>query len=390
MLNGRRITKADIDALVAGGEREGQRLDYKSQFPGKGDDRTEFLRHIAGMANTTGGSIVLGVEEQQEGGKPSGLPDRICGLVETNLDDVVLRLSSMIDTNISPRIVPQPEILIVEGCADAPVVVVRVKRSATKPHMFSHRFYARQGPRTVPLEVEQVRVEFLEGDEVPRRMRAFRADRIADLSGGDRADLLEEAPNMVVHVLPVAAFSRDSTPRDVTAVVQKNVWPPGHRGGGFSCRMTFDGACTFSGSWGSAVSYMQVFRSGCVEFATSEICGSSGERNFPILRLKQAAELLVREVPRVLRDLGPEVVSYPLAIAVSLLGVKGSRATFSGYGESWTDPVQEDRALLPELVLEQPPEDWGRAFQATLDAMWHGVGCPKCTLYTNGEFQGRR
>lgn len=390
MLSGRRITKADIEALVTGGEREGQRLDYKSQLPGKGDDRTEFLRHITGMANTTGGIIVLGVEEQRQDGTPNGLPERICGLADANLDDVVLRLSSMIDSNISPRIVPQPEVMIVEGWAGAAVVVVRVKRSVTKPHMFGHRFYARQGPRTVPLEVEQVRVEFLEGDEVPRRMRSFRADRIADLSGGDRADLLGQAPNMVVHVLPFAAFARNATPRDVSAVVQKNILPPALGGGGFSSRINFDGACAWRGEWGSAVSYMQVFRSGCVEFATSEICVSSGERNFPVLRLKQAAELLVREVPRVLRDLGLDVVSYPLAIAVSLLGVKGARATFSSYAESSTAPVQEDRALLPELVVEQPPDDWGRAFQSTLDAMWNGVGHAKCNLYVNGEFQGRR
>lgn len=389
MLNDARITKSQIEALVANGEREGQRLDYKSQFPGKGDDRTEFLRHITGMANTTGGIIVLGVDEKRENGKPSGVPDRICGLADANLDDVVLRLSNMIDSNISPRIVPHPEVLCVEGCGDAPVVVVRVKRSMTKPHMVGHRFYARQGPRTLPLEVEQVRVEFLEGEEMPRRMRAFRADRLADLVGGDRSDLLEASPNFVVHVLPFEAFSRNAATKDVSAVVLRHIRPPARNGGGFSYRMNFDGACAWRGNWGSAISYMQVFRNGCVEFATSEICGPSSSENFRTLRVKQAAELLVREVPRALRDLGADVVGYPLAIAVSLLGVKGARATFSDHGDSWTDPVQEDRGLLPELVLQHPPEDWGRAFQGILDAMWHGIGYAKCNLYVNGEFQLR-
>jgi len=173
------ITEADIRALVQGRVCENQRLDYKEMFPQRREEHDEFLRHVAGMANTTGGMILIGVAERRdEAGKTTGEPESICGIGECNLDNLVLRLTNAIRDSIAPRIVPPAEVVAVQT-GEGTAVVIRVRRSLTKPHMFRHRFYARQGPQTVPLEVEQVRAEFLEGAALSRRIQDFRVDRLA-------------------------------------------------------------------------------------------------------------------------------------------------------------------------------------------------------------------
>ena len=58
------ITKSNIEALVADGISESRQLDYKRELPTGGDGRIRFLRDVAAFANTEGGDLAFGVEEE--------------------------------------------------------------------------------------------------------------------------------------------------------------------------------------------------------------------------------------------------------------------------------------------------------------------------------------
>jgi predicted HTH transcriptional regulator len=81
------VTLEDIRRLVDTEQQEGYQLDYKVDLssPIKGDDKKEFLRDITSFANTYGGYLILGVEEDK--GIPTG---NILGLAISDLDRLVV------------------------------------------------------------------------------------------------------------------------------------------------------------------------------------------------------------------------------------------------------------------------------------------------------------
>lgn len=67
------ITYADIERFVAERWPEGKTLDYKRDAYGnKDDDKKELLKDVSSFANTQGGDILIGVDEDK--GLPTGIP----------------------------------------------------------------------------------------------------------------------------------------------------------------------------------------------------------------------------------------------------------------------------------------------------------------------------
>ena len=67
------ITFADIERVVAEKWPEGKTLDYKRDpYGNKDDDKKELLKDVSSFANTQGGDILIGVDEDK--GVPTGIP----------------------------------------------------------------------------------------------------------------------------------------------------------------------------------------------------------------------------------------------------------------------------------------------------------------------------
>src|SRR5437764_9508695 len=92
------ITYADIERFVAERWPEGKTLDYKRDlYGGKDDDKKELLKDVSSFANTLGGDILIGVDEDQ------GLPTAIPGIT-VDPDKEKLRLEEIIRRGLEPRI----------------------------------------------------------------------------------------------------------------------------------------------------------------------------------------------------------------------------------------------------------------------------------------------
>jgi hypothetical protein len=73
------VTADDIQAVIENGVREDRHIDYKRSLPDKtkDNDRKELLADVSAFANTSGGDILFGVdEERNEKGEPTGIPRR--------------------------------------------------------------------------------------------------------------------------------------------------------------------------------------------------------------------------------------------------------------------------------------------------------------------------
>ncbi len=144
-------TKSDLQRLIDDKVQESQTLDYKASGALSRDHRIEICKDVSAFANSAGGQIVYGIQEDD------GLPSRIDEGTDANIITKEW-IEQIIDSNIQPRI---------EGLRIQPVpladgrnaYVVTVPQATTyAPHQApDHRYYFRQNFQTIAGEDYQIR-----------------------------------------------------------------------------------------------------------------------------------------------------------------------------------------------------------------------------------------
>jgi hypothetical protein len=174
------ISWADVETFCQRRVTEGASLDYKEDFPKK------LEKTIAAMANTLGGTILIGVPEDAEGKPMAPLP----GIAfDRGLAEKVLSISA---ANIQPPVVPG-----VQVCTDITgqraIVVIQVPQSRDAPHAIESntQVYVRTGQRNDPDALANLdRIQWMLGNR--RKAEDFRdwlirraSARFDTVSGGE-------------------------------------------------------------------------------------------------------------------------------------------------------------------------------------------------------------
>jgi predicted HTH transcriptional regulator len=214
------ITPDDIVRLVTDKVSERKTLEYKKTLNvGNTDDKAEFLADVSSFANASGGDILFGItDEKGEDGNATGIPGEIVGLTISNAGTECNRIEQLIQTGLQPRL---PVVFV--KALDIPergmVIVIRVGKSWTAPHMVSYanrtRFLSRNSSSgKVLLDVHQIRAAFAEQRGIGERLRAWKADRISKALSGEGPVQLMGA-RLLFHFIPAATlmFDGQSLPR---------------------------------------------------------------------------------------------------------------------------------------------------------------------------------
>lgn len=139
------IEWSDIEEFCCQGISENSNLDYKEEFP------NHLENTIAAIANTLGGAIIIGVEENDEN-KPI---TPIKGIdFQRGLST---RVQSIILSNITPPLFPEIKVCKNE-IGDKAVILIRISQSNQTPHaiMKNTRVYLRTGDQNNPEELASV------------------------------------------------------------------------------------------------------------------------------------------------------------------------------------------------------------------------------------------
>jgi hypothetical protein len=380
------IDKDDIDSLVTNQVKEGRTIEYKATLPGVKDaEKKEFLADVSSFANAAGGDLLYGVvEKRDEKNEPTGIPERIAGLPGLNADVEIRRLHSMIQAGIGPRIAGV-HLRTVDGFRDGPVLLIRVRKSYSAPHMVTFqehsRFYSRNSSGKYPLDVGEIRAAFALSESLPEKIRRFRDERIARIVADETPVPLFEFKNyvrLVMHVVPVVSL--DSTFKvDLACLANDPTKMQPMGSSSWDSRYNFDGLVSYDRDQTRCWAYSQVFRSGAIESVNGGLVQrASQERN--VLDFEYCEKMLLDTLQvdlGILRYLG---VESPAIVLLSILGVRGyalgGKRLFRGGHR-----IDREDLLLPDVLVEDLAQTAATILRPAFDTVWQAAGWPESPSY---------
>lgn len=356
------MTEQDIQALIDTQIAEQKTLEYKQILPGRTDsDKKEFLADVSSFANAAGGNLLYGIEEQ------AGLPTKIAGIQLDDVDACKLRLEDMLRAGIDPRL-PHVEIHPVALASGHYILILHIQKSWRSPHrvVFQRHghFYSRSSAGKFQLDVTELRTAFELAGTTAERIRDFRTERLSRINTGEETPALldEQAPKLVLHMIPSSAFN-SSVAVDIKVLNDYSNWdfmrplvvsdilPDTF------LRFNLDGIAR-SAQWirnaaapvALPAGYVQVFRNGIVEVVDVTILGINGDKK---QFLGEVFELrLLQSVKKHMELLQFLTIEPPVFIMVSLLGVKGYRIHHGGYSSNYTEEIDRTNLIMPEVMID--------------------------------------
>src|SRR5437870_4479895 len=138
-----------VQALIDGGVRESQTLEYKTASAPFGDkEKNEVAKDVSAMANSGGGTIIYGLATDQN---DRTLPTAIQEIHVRNIET----FDRVVNSQVRPPVAWRKR-LLPEGAPR--VMVVDVLASTDPPHqsLGDKRYYRRSGTESLPMEHDVV------------------------------------------------------------------------------------------------------------------------------------------------------------------------------------------------------------------------------------------
>lgn len=382
------VSEQDLQQLVAAQVPEGLRLEYKRETYGNTDaEKREFLKDISAFANSSGGHLILGMEEA--GGIATGL----VGVGAVDADVEILRLEQVAQNGLEPRIAGA-RMKVIRLAAGGIAMVIRVPRSWNSPHRVvaqrANRFYMRNSAGVYEPNVEELRALFNESASSLSLARKFRTERLAEIQSGQGPSPLVGGGRIILHLIPVAAFSKSVVVDVRQAYAQEASFQPiGSTG---IRQFNYHGFINQRGG-NANHGYTQVFRNGILEATKGGIVRTTqnGRRTIAGIGTEEQIFQVLHTYVTGLKDLG---VPPPLIFMLTLEGVSG--VSYTVQQNIWDDPepvLPSDIITLPECVIEDygTRSDHHLAVKPAFDALWNAAGHPGASSFNEqGEWIGRR
>ncbi|MEX3961649.1 helix-turn-helix domain-containing protein [Paraburkholderia sp. EG286B] len=365
------VTFADLQALKDNQIPESHTLDYKRDFPFDRDARTNLAADVVAFANTRGGDLILGADEQ--GGvitqfKPIKLEDK---------DEALLTLQSALTDLIEPKI-PGLHLVAIDVPDGGHIIVVRTPPSFQAPHRVRKNgvFYSRTSTGIDPMDITTLRSAFLQSATASEKVREFREERIAGLRQRPLSAPLRKGAVGVLQIVPMASIlgSMNFSIGNLHGVAQY-LRPP-LASGVWGSRINLDGAMSIS-AVDETFSYTQLFRNGSIETAMP-VQGSHS----PVAWVGEFENALVKEhhheaLIEAHTKLGVEGPAFVMLSFVDIGGapLEGGNSMLTAiHGGPAVVPAYHTNLYLPELFVESFVASSSDIYGPLFDMVWNAAG----------------
>lgn len=377
------IVEADLQDLIAQRVEEGVTLEFKRDLPSDDrDSRKEFLADICSFANTKGGDITYGIDEDSEG-RAGGLRP-----IVFNPDDCITKLSNIISDGLEPRLhgVTMAAISVATG---GNLLVIRIPRSFSGIHRSARdgHFWIRESKSKRQLDVPGItaRVAELLGRE--DRLQDFFARRYAAVGSNTYPLNLVAGPKLVVHMLP-ARDVLSGEELDLKPLLEAGRFPVLPVGMGSMVSHTFEGVLHHSPVQEGAVrAATMLFRSGVVEGVGAIVPrhAPADYVNLPLESIETACvEFLEKALPIASRLL---FGGWPVTVRIAVVGAdqrlgRSLNQELGWHFEELAVRVHTPVLTLPDLFIEEPPTSVPLMLRPQFDRLWQSWGYPRAYSFT--------
>ncbi|MBO0698261.1 MAG: ATP-binding protein [Zavarzinella sp.] len=210
-----------VDAFLNDHPKESMRLDYKAQIS-DGLDKT-----IAAFANTIGGVVILGVEENSATNEPVWPPTNP-SVIQHNVPRLMDQLNDLCYLSIYPPVNVQISRLISNPHAPNKVlVVIRVDQSKDAPHAVEKKqqvFYVEKtgntSRRISPADIDQIERML----DRRRTIEATRDDKVQQATVQAARFLLPEGPYVSLSLIPYFPWRQVCDKESCFASIRHDPW----------------------------------------------------------------------------------------------------------------------------------------------------------------------
>lgn len=384
------VSLADLHDLLNERFPEGKSLDYKRDMYGRGDsEKKELLKDVTSFANTTGGDLIIGMDEA------NGVPTSLMGVPVPDVEAEKLRLEEIIRRGTDPRI--DFSIHTVETGTGTTVFVIRIKESWILPHRVVYQgqfgeFWARNSAGKYSMDTTELRRAFNLSETVYERVRGFRQERVRAIENGNAPIPLKAGARLVVHLVPLESLrSRVNLELNDVQDFSTRFPPLGHRHTkGWGPRHNFDGFLVSSKSDTAEGinSYVQIYRNGVIEAALDSIAHEHDGNAF--LSAGFYERTLLSDLPKYLEGYRRLLVRTPIWAFLTLMGVKGATIRSGDHFMGSHDPIDRDVLQLPEIVIESFDQSIIDLLRPSFDLIWNAAGYPYSMSFdSQGRFRAQ-
>jgi hypothetical protein len=368
------ISLADLHDLLNERFPEGKTLDYKRDMYGRSDsEKKELLKDVTSFANTTGGNLIIGMDEA------NGVPIALMGISVSDVDAEKLRLEEIIRRGTDPRI--DFGIHSVETGTGTTVFIIRIKESWILPHRVVYQgqfgeFWARNSAGKYSMDTTELRRAFNLSETIYGRVRAFREERVAEIGRGNTPIELKNRARLILHLIPLEALRARVALKinDVPAFAQ--TFPPigSQKVTSYSPRLNFDGIVLYSGGGAedTASTYAQLYRNGTVETASDDVSYEIEGKYY--LATQRFESHLMHELGTYLKSFQALSIACPIWGFLTLIGVKGMSIKYQGDYIHDRHEIERDVLSLPEFVIEDLDTSPVALLRPSFDLIWNAAG----------------
>lgn len=377
-------TESHLTALIADQTVEGAYLEFKRDAPGKDSSaKHELTADVSAFANSAGGDIVYGMDEDSEGRASRLAP------LQGNIDEIARWFQDVLMTGIEPRI-PGVQLQPV-STAEGYVLVVRVPASWAGPHRVksNQHFFVRENGRKRQLDVPEIRGLFLRSEGQADRVRDFRTERLGKLLAGESPQRLVPGALLVGHFVPTQSALGLVQVDPVVYAYERYL--PILGASASSARLNVDGALVYRSSNKEGThGYSQLFRNGYFETVRVMTWGTSGKASLgnPTYESDFINLLKKLRIEYEFLGVGKEMTCMLSILRARnvLLGLDAGRYNLDDHqGEFDRETVIIPDVTLPADVSEQ------EALHPVFDLVWQAAGMLASGNYAeNGTWQPPR
>lgn len=361
------VNESHIKALIEAQAEETAYREFKRQLPAfDNEGKKEFLADVSAFANSSGGELIYGIEEDDDGRASAIIP-----LVGSR-DEISLRLESILRDGIEPRI---PALRVQTVDVDGGfVLIIGVPQSWAGPHRIrpGQHFYSRENRSKRQLDIPEIRALFLRSERQAQHIRDFRTERLGKILSGETPRPLVPGPKLVVHFVPTQAALGLMQVNPTTYMNQRALWVMGAHG--WNSTLNADGALAYrvmqkEGTYG----YSLMFRNGF--FEAVDVLGSENDETVWL-----ASQSYEEDIISLLRYLRGECEHFGFGTEMTaMLSILGANRVRFGLnpGRFFLNDGQGhfDRAtlILPDVLL---PSDVSEetALKPMFDLVWQSAG----------------